>query len=390
MNAAHAVDSALYQLQSYPDKTRVRNDAIALVNAYPSLRPTVKPAPTGPQPLFNLTGTIPVFIKSERYNIPVSLWIPEAYPYRPPLVYVTPTPNMAITRGHPHVDAGGVVYLPYTSTWNPTHNLLPLVQAMCLVFGKQSPLYAVQRPQPPRGPSPTGQPGGAPGYGAYPPQPGYGMGPGAVPYPGQPTQPSGPGGYGGNPPYPGQPTQSPYSPYAAAPQSQPAYPGAGHRPPPPSPMDAKRNELRSRCREKLRELTREDLGVKTARLEEQKREKQAMAGNAQAQAEQTKKELADLDQKIKELDEYLAANAGGIDIDRATDPRDVRRAQLIECVAHDMAIEDILYHFDKALLKGVVSLDEYLKLFRQYSNDQFFQRALTKKIHDVFNGQAPR
>lgn len=385
MNAAHAVDSALYQLQSYPDKTRVRNDAIALVNAYPSLRPTVTAAPTGPQPLFNLTGTIPVIIKSERYNIPISLWIPEAYPYRPPLVYVTPTRDMAITRGHPHVDAGGVVYLPYISTWNPTHNLLPLVQAMCLVFGKQSPLYAVQR-----SPSPTGRPGqpGQPpaGYGAYPPQPGYGMGPGAVPYPGQPQ----PAGYSANPPYPGQPAQG-YSPYGAPqPQRQPDYPGAGHRPPPPSPMDAKRDELRAKCREKLRALTGEDLGVKTARLEEQKREKQALLGNAQAQEEQTRKELADLDQKIRELDEYLAANAGDVDIDRATDPKDVRRAQLIECVAHDMAIEDILYHFDKALLKGILSLDEYLKLFRQYSNEQFYQRALTKKIHDVFNSQAPR
>lgn len=383
MNAGHAVDSALYQLRNYPDKTRVRNDAIALVNAYPSLRPTVSAAPTGPQPLFNLAGTIPVIIKSERYNIPLSMWIPEAYPYRPPMVYVTPTRDMALTRGHPHVDAGGVVYLPYISTWNPTHNLLPLVQAMCLVFGKQSPLYAVQRsPPPPRGPSPAAQPG--PGYSGYPPQPGYGMGPGAVPYPGQP-QP----GYGSNPPYPGQPAGGAYSPYGA-PQGQPAYPGAGHRPPPPSPMDAKRDALRAKCREKLRELTSEDLGVKTARLEEQKREKQAVLGNAQAQEEQIRKELADLGQKIKELDEYLAANTGDIDIDRATDPKDVRRAQLIQCVAHDMAIEDILYHFDKALLKGVLGLDEYLKLFRQYSNDQFYQRALTKKIHDVFNSQTPR
>ena len=210
------------------------------------------------------------------------------------------------------------------------------------------------------------------------------MGPGAVPYPGQP-QP----GYGSNPPYPGQPAGGAYSPYGA-PQGQPAYPGAGHRPPPPSPMDAKRDALRAKCREKLRELTSEDLGVKTARLEEQKREKQAVLGNAQAQEEQIRKELADLGQKIKELDEYLAANTGDIDIDRATDPKDVRRAQLIQCVAHDMAIEDILYHFDKALLKGVLGLDEYLKLFRQYSNDQFYQRALTKKIHDVFNSQTPR
>jgi len=149
-------------------------------------------------------------------------------------------------------------------------------------------------------------------------------------------------------------------------------------------MDIKRDELRDKCRAKIRELTKEDLQAKTQRLEQEKREKEGMLSNSLSQQEQMKKEIADLTQKIKDLDDFLAQNSGELDVDKITDPRDVHRLQLIHTVSMDMAIEDILYHFDRALLKGVIELDEYLKLCRQYSNDQFYQRALTKRIREIF------
>jgi len=149
-------------------------------------------------------------------------------------------------------------------------------------------------------------------------------------------------------------------------------------------MDLKRDELRKKCREKIKERTKEDLDAKISRLEQQKREKESQLSNALAQDEQVKKEIADLDAKIKDLDEFLQKNSGELDFDKITDPQDVQRLQLIHTVSMDMAIEDILYHFDRALLKGVIPLDEYLKLCRQYSNDQFYQRALTKRIRDIF------
>jgi len=371
MNVAQSVDASLYSLNCYPDKTRLRNDAVALLNFYRDLRPMVSPAPTGPEPLFSVTGTIPVVIKAVRYNIPIRIWIPTQYPYRPPMAYVTPTPGMSVTPNHPHVNASGVVFLPYLQTWNPaTHNLIPLVQAMIQVFSQKTPLYSTPS-QPPRQPTSSGYPG----YGQ--PPAGY---PGASsgPYPSQP--------------YPGaqQPQPQPYSPYSQ-PQQQPSpYPPSPqtqprqHRPPPKSPMDIKRDELRDRVRAKIREMTSEDLAAKTQRLEQQKREKENMLNNSMSQKEQMKKEVVELDKKIKELDEFLAKNAGEIDVDKITDPSDVHRLQLIHTVSTDMAIEDILYHFDRALLKGVIPLDEYLKLCRQYSNDQFYQRALTKRIREIF------
>jgi len=155
-------------------------------------------------------------------------------------------------------------------------------------------------------------------------------------------------------------------------------------------MDIKRDELRQKCREKIKELTKEDIVAKIAQLEQQKREKEGQLSGAMSQEEQQKKELADLDVKIKELDDFLAKNTGEIDFDKITDPQDVQRLQLIQTVSADMAIEDILYNFDRALLKGVIPLDEYLRLCRQYSSDQFYQRALTKRIREVLANPTAR
>jgi len=398
MSVPAAVDAVLYPLRQYPDKNRLRNDAIAMMNSYRELRPTVSPPPTRPEPLFNVTGTIPVIIKSVKYNIPIRIWIPVEYPYRPPMVYVTPAAGMAITPNHPHVDSGGCVYLPYLNSWNPaTHSLLPLVQAMVAVFSNKTPLYsAPSQPRPPQSPygGYPGQPSPAPYPGQTSPAPYPGQ-PSPAPYPGQPK----PTGY--QPPYPGQTTpqqQQPYSPYSQPmPPEQPAaspYPPAAgpkpHRPPPPNPMDIKRDELRQKCREKIKELTKEDITAKISMLEQQKREKEGLLSGAMTQEEQQKKELADLDAKIKELDDFLAKNSGEIDFDKITDPQDVQRLQLIQTVSADMAIEDILYNFDRALLKGVIPLDEYLRLCRQYSSDQFYQRALTKRIREVLANPTAR
>jgi len=381
MNAAAAVDQVLYTLRCYPDKTRLRNDAIGLLNYYRDLRPNVAPAPVGPQPLFNVTGTIPVVIKAVRYNIPVRMWIPVEYPYRPPMCYVTPATGMAITPNHPNVSPSGVVTLPYLQSWTPaTHNLIPLVQAMIQVFSMKTPVYSGgARPPPPQSYPGYGQPAPGPSSGGYP---GPSAAPTQSPYPGQPL-------------YPGQPASgpasgpaqsaSPYSPYSQAQQQQ-----QHRRPPPKTPMDIKRDQLREKCRAKIRELTKDDLNVRTQRLESEKREQEKLLNNAMSQCDQMKKEIADLSQKIKDLDEFLAKNSGELDVDKITDPSDVHRLQLVHTVSMDMAIEDILYNFDRALLKGVIPLDEYLKLCRQYSSDQFFERALTKRIREVISAPPSR
>lgn len=41
--------------------------------------------------LLRFSGTVPITYGGSTYHIPVTLWIVEQYPFRPPLVFVTPT-----------------------------------------------------------------------------------------------------------------------------------------------------------------------------------------------------------------------------------------------------------------------------------------------------------
>lgn len=60
---------------------------------------------------------MPVAFRGAAFNIPVAIWIPRAYPREAPLVYVTPTTEMAIRPGQ-HVSVEGMVYHPYLANWS--------------------------------------------------------------------------------------------------------------------------------------------------------------------------------------------------------------------------------------------------------------------------------
>lgn len=420
-NNQMACDGVLYGLKCYRDQARVRRDVGDLLSSYSALRPSASPAPTGGVPVMNLAGTVPILYQGTRYNIPVRLWIPEAYPYRPPLVYVTPTPEMSIVRGHQHVDPAGMVYHPYLSTWNPaSHSLLGMMQSVCQVFGIQPPLYATrssahQQQSPSQSPSP---PAASPyqqmpaGYNPSPASGGnsitsspssspYPYGPGSSPY-GTASQ----GPYGGSG---GQQLQGPYGPVSQGPYgmaSQGPFGIPAHRPPPPPPEDPavvekrqKRSEVVAKFRTKLGDFldpakngTDEQQKENAAIAEESRKRKSQLSGLEQELAALTA-EAASLKKKIDDATKFIeeADAKGPIDVDTSSDPVDIHRRQLIRTVAIDMALEDVLYNLDRALLKGVVPLDEYLKLFRLYSNEQFFARALIKKIREiiVFSSQIP-
>lgn len=65
---------------------------------------------------FNLLAFFPT-ISGTMYNIPICIFLQEAYPFIPPMVYVRPTNVMAI-KVSKHVDNAGRVFLPYLSEWN--------------------------------------------------------------------------------------------------------------------------------------------------------------------------------------------------------------------------------------------------------------------------------
>ena len=56
-------------------------------------------------------------LQGVKYNIPIQVWLPEAYARQPPIMYVVPTSTMIIKPSHSFVDASGVVSSPYVRNW---------------------------------------------------------------------------------------------------------------------------------------------------------------------------------------------------------------------------------------------------------------------------------
>lgn len=71
--------------------------------------------------LIKFAGTLPISYRGTVYHIPVTVWLPPAYPLQGPNLFVSPTPDMAIKQQHQHVDVEGRCYLPSLSQWNPNN-----------------------------------------------------------------------------------------------------------------------------------------------------------------------------------------------------------------------------------------------------------------------------
>ena len=81
-------------------------------------------------------------LQGAKYNIPVSIWLPENYPSSPPIVYVNPASDMVIKTNHPFVDASGVVSSTYLRNWSqPQSTLMIMCNDISIQFGKDPPLF---------------------------------------------------------------------------------------------------------------------------------------------------------------------------------------------------------------------------------------------------------
>ncbi|KAL2262001.1 hypothetical protein VTK26DRAFT_2770 [Humicola hyalothermophila] len=136
----------------YHDVNRTYNDVAQALSQYPSLSPKtdVHTFPNGASALLlHLFGTIPVAFRGTTYRFPISIWVPHAYPREAPLVYVTPTNNMAIRPGQ-HVDPQGQVYHPYLVGWSTFWDKSSIVDFLAIlrdVFSKEPPVVARQQAQ---------------------------------------------------------------------------------------------------------------------------------------------------------------------------------------------------------------------------------------------------
>mmetsp|Transcript_30084 Transcript_30084/g.75727 ORF Transcript_30084/g.75727 Transcript_30084/m.75727 type:complete len:82 (+) Transcript_30084:90-335(+) len=61
--------------------------------------------------------------------------------------------------------------------------------------------------------------------------------------------------------------------------------------------------------------------------------------------------------------------------------------QLVDVVAEDAAISDVLYQLSRAFERDHVQTDEFLKTTRMLAREQFFSRALARKIEAALQQQ---
>ncbi|KAF7589170.1 hypothetical protein BBP40_004699 [Aspergillus hancockii] len=151
--------------QTYQDPNRTYYDVALALGQYPSLSPRteVYTYENGFSALLlQLVGTVPVTFRGTVYKFPISLWVPNTYPREPPIVYVTPTQDMAVRVGQ-HVTLEGRVYHHYLAHWAEAWERSTLVDLLSIlreVFAKEPPVRYKQQQEPPRRqqPKPTETP----------------------------------------------------------------------------------------------------------------------------------------------------------------------------------------------------------------------------------------
>jgi len=94
--------------------------------------------------LLKISGTVPMFYRGQKYNLPVAVWLPEYFPRSAPICYLNPTADMMIKPNHRNVNPSGlVVNEPYLQQWSfPSSNLLELAHTLSITFGQDPPLFS--------------------------------------------------------------------------------------------------------------------------------------------------------------------------------------------------------------------------------------------------------
>ena len=154
-NQQAVLEQCLSRIPFYSNVARLRQDIQVLFYNLTnnSLRPNVgvfQTAASGSITLFYLSGVVPITYMGNNYNIPVTIYFDPPYPNQPPRVFVTPTSDMVIKPNHRSVDMNGRVYLPQLTNWSPyTSNLVELVGILSSVFSGEPPVNSKKPPPAP-------------------------------------------------------------------------------------------------------------------------------------------------------------------------------------------------------------------------------------------------
>ena len=276
---------------------------------------------------------------------------------------MNPTKDMIIKRSHKHVDASGMVSLPYLNSWTyPRSNLVDLARDLGSMFGQDPPLYT----------KPSGQMSGQTNASDR-----QGLESASLPLPSRPF---------------GLPVRD--SPRRhQSPRNSPRVQSSNISAQTSDPQEVFRRNAIASLVDRLKLDITELQSMREAGMDS--------LVNTQSQLKQRKEVLKQGIDQLREEKEYLEKQVQTIlcnteliqkwvdshpkrkiefNIDDVFEPSDSLSKQMLECTSQDLALEDLLYSLDKAVQEGLVPLDIYLKQVRSISREQFFHRAISEKI----------
>jgi len=422
----------------YPNCSKMVKQVEKMQRFFKDLQPSVKRYTHDnghSEELANLTGTIPAYYKGKQYNFPIEMWLLTSFPESAPLVFVRPTSTMSIRQGR-HVDANGKVYLPYLNEWSASRsNLNGLLGVIATCFGSDPPVVARSQAAPPaRPPQPTGGAGypagppaansywsrqqgsqNAPGSGypsqppaypvptsgaGYPPSTGAGYPPtsGAGYQP--PSYPQAPNAYQPYPPatgYPSQPSQAAATPYpagpayAAAQQSSPNFKSdsIGEDVILMSIRDSTNDILKRRFVD-INAQSRSEVDTLKSTENELKHGKSKL-DEMMNQIESEKASCEEEIRKCQRIDEEMTRELQSLNDSQEINPEDIITPsnpiykQIFTHHNKEQAIEDAIYFLNKALLRGSIDAETFLRTVRQLSRTQFEHKTIVIKARKRAN-----
>jgi len=329
------LDQLISQILFYQDPNRLKADVQELLTQQRALRPRVETfhQGQGKVTLFYLYGTIPTTHGQQKYNTPMTFYFDSTYPAQPPRCFVSPTADMKIKAQHPHVDPKGMVFLPYLNQWNPrTSTCVDLLAQITMVFSKDPPVYA------------------APGSKAA------------------------------------QPSQTAYYQQQATVQQGTVIHGTV-LPTTTSTKDRALDNLQAQAQQRVPVILQPVIDEINEQLEMQDRiiahraEVESQITGLQAEATKIDRFFQELDETEVKVTAFLEKNAGqDFDVLEFLEPTDALSRQLLDLIAEEQGLDDLLLFLEDNLRCRRITPDEFMEKVRDTSRKIFYSKELRTKV----------
>ena len=328
-----------------------------------------------------ISGTLPAVYKGATFNVPIRLTYYEGYPGRPPVVQVTPTPDMMV-KSNEFVREDGTVVSALMQRWTAQCNTKVLFDDLIAAFNYKMPVFS-------RGAKAQGQPASQSMY-AQPPQPMY-------------TQPSlpaytQPGQTGFSQPQPGYslPAQTQFSQSGYMPPSNFQGPGPSQFGPPQQSNNSSalstllQEQYNMRASELISELEILDK-EKSALVQSTEDIEQARKAYLQDQS-MANGRVAAIDSAKEGMKAWIAANSNA---DVATLPLETLLAvenphsvALLDALSKESAYEDAANVLVDAFGLRKCSTEDFVRTLKNLYREQFMELQVKEKSLQVLRPAA--